>query len=981
MSNGNWRDRFPNLRPIGGPPSLFTLNGIGTTIYGSRDNDRETGTYVTTLCLTVLFVPLFCLSAYRVANAPNGGWYFLGKEPLSTFAKIWNMLVVLSIVGVFASIAGAQYFNSPDFVDGRKLARAQRLVAQGDLPAAATEFELVVRGGTRHRGAALAGLQQIVAKHLATAPLEHSPPVLQIAVNLQRSSDWPTSSEELLKSGLELTRQHAKQDSLAALNTFEAIKTLDAANAEVVALQRELLETIVAAHPQNLPHVVGLCELLETEGQLERCRKLLAPLQSQLADTEGARILGQMLAHDGDFDAAHALLVPYTKARLEQLHEAEKDLTATFETVQEEKLAELRRGDGPASFYSRYDGATEEVQQQLVDEQLLAATKDNSSIVAAQERLIEKAKIVPTALDLGIVLLRRAQNLTSPDERKQELEQAEQTFLAIRGVAGETDEYRMFLGQVYYWLGKHDEGKKLFDELLAANNRSATMLMAVGNTLREVGETSQARTVVEEAYNQSTDQDEKFAAAHQRALLWDELDDQIEWLRLANPLDPHVTATLSTSLGYQAQLAGSREVAEQHFRDAIAAYEKMPESASVLNNSAMAYLALYQATGDAAALAESQRRIEKAVSLSPSDSIVLYNAATMLLRVAVIDVTAGKIDVAAIQGLASPSLLPYLYADQAGRDAWRQRLREHSALKKSQEYLAKLLVLSPKQLDVYRHLQTIYVLADDPEPLAQLVARIHSAKPDVSLETQQQLDFYHGKDDAKALKQATEAVALWGNIAANRAAHDATFAVATDYASRQQAALAVLGETQDVDEIVAAIERASAAAPSVQMQRSLRHFLLFRADRQLQSNPDFAQLYERSKRTITPGDRIALALAQEGELRDLVLASADVQRAIKLIEEDGQQFPDERTPWEWAMLRYSRPATAAEFAQSLAQNKVDALNRAIEELLEPIQASPVLELYWTKLAADDVDGATDVLRAAHLRGVILPMDPPGPVEP
>ena len=49
-------DPFPNMRPIKSAPSLHTINGIGTAVYGARDHDAETGTYVKTHCFCFLFV-------------------------------------------------------------------------------------------------------------------------------------------------------------------------------------------------------------------------------------------------------------------------------------------------------------------------------------------------------------------------------------------------------------------------------------------------------------------------------------------------------------------------------------------------------------------------------------------------------------------------------------------------------------------------------------------------------------------------------------------------------------------------------------------------------------------------------------------------------------------------------------------------------------------------------------------------------------
>ena len=71
-SGETFRQKFPGLRPVGGPPPLFGINGCGLRIYGRRDFDGETGTYVATYFATLLFVPIVALGAYRVADAPGG---------------------------------------------------------------------------------------------------------------------------------------------------------------------------------------------------------------------------------------------------------------------------------------------------------------------------------------------------------------------------------------------------------------------------------------------------------------------------------------------------------------------------------------------------------------------------------------------------------------------------------------------------------------------------------------------------------------------------------------------------------------------------------------------------------------------------------------------------------------------------------------------------------------------------------------------
>ena len=75
------------MRPLGSAPALFRINGIGVGMYGKRDIDPVTGTYIKTRCFCVVFVPVFPIDAFRVADGPGRGWYFLGKERVGGFAR------------------------------------------------------------------------------------------------------------------------------------------------------------------------------------------------------------------------------------------------------------------------------------------------------------------------------------------------------------------------------------------------------------------------------------------------------------------------------------------------------------------------------------------------------------------------------------------------------------------------------------------------------------------------------------------------------------------------------------------------------------------------------------------------------------------------------------------------------------------------------------------------------------------------------
>jgi curved DNA-binding protein CbpA len=86
------------MKPITSAPSLRTINTVGTALYGRRDYDEATSSYVATLYFVIAFIPLLPLANYRVVDG-NPGWHFLGKVPFSHPQKVhlWAVLAGLSL--------------------------------------------------------------------------------------------------------------------------------------------------------------------------------------------------------------------------------------------------------------------------------------------------------------------------------------------------------------------------------------------------------------------------------------------------------------------------------------------------------------------------------------------------------------------------------------------------------------------------------------------------------------------------------------------------------------------------------------------------------------------------------------------------------------------------------------------------------------------------------------------------------------------
>jgi tetratricopeptide (TPR) repeat protein len=136
---------FAGMEPIKNAPRLFTLNSVGTGFWGKRDHDAATGSYVTTLCFVVLFLPLLPLSAYRVIRGDDKRYNVLGKVPLSKMASRLRWGVPLGLF-LWIFISGASSGSSREKLDN-------------DAPQfEARESGTVTAGGTRALPAEIAGV-------------------------------------------------------------------------------------------------------------------------------------------------------------------------------------------------------------------------------------------------------------------------------------------------------------------------------------------------------------------------------------------------------------------------------------------------------------------------------------------------------------------------------------------------------------------------------------------------------------------------------------------------------------------------------------------------------------------------------------------------------------------------------------------------------------------------------------------------------
>lgn len=976
MSEMNLQDKFPDMKPLNGAPTLWTVNSIGVAVYGRRDIDPETATYVKTRAICAVFVPLFFIDAYRVADAASGGWYFIGRVPMSSVAKLWNAIVVAAIAVSVGTGYWNSYVNSPPMVAKRQLDKADAAAAEAEFARAAEIYSDVAASGTEHQSAAIERLWGLLDEpRLSELSPQDSAQFLNVLVRRQKQQGSQDTAKRIIDCGLSLADKSASADASGADRVLDSIASLAGDDERFQKARRGILEQIIKQEPKNVSAASKLALAYEALGEIEACERLLTPLSDRLAGCEGARILGQILAGAGKFDEAHALLAPYCEQRLAMLHNAETSYEDAYSSAYDQALDGLREGAGPESFYSRYDAANETEQGQMVDEYLAEQIGRDASLALAREALISQADIVPVAIDLGVVLLRRAQETPDPEVRQAELERAEKTFRAIRGIAGESDEYRIYMGQVNYWLGKHEEGHQLFEEMLTANDRSPQMLMAIASMLREVGLSEESRERVEEAYESGTTQEEEYTAAAMRAANFKDVDDHIVWLRKCDPNDNSTQASLAGALGDQAMMDGDYEVAERQYRASIAAYTKLTENPASLNNGAIPRFSLFILTGDRTHFEKGIEMLERAISLSPSDSILLKNAAHSITAGSVETLLSSQVDLRVLGIRGDIDLLGHLYDDEVGRAQLLESFGSHPGIAKALELHHRELVLAPKRAGSYGDVQQLLELAEDVAGLKALLRQIQQAQPDTSAETNKLLQFYRGEIDDDMQKDFDRNANRMSVLVerSRQSAPGATFAVAVDELVDANYATYILRPVENLDALVALAEEAFAGHASFASRINFAQVLLLRACQTMEeTDEEFAAYARQTKRSIDAGRMIALLGGRGGSLSDRVAQNPDVQRAVEVVAENATRLPKQASAWRWALLRHWAPEEAAKLQETLLADRTLTLSREINLLLNPASVSGALDQYWAHLLAGEEEQAKAVLRACADQGVPIP---------
>lgn len=971
------RQKYPDMKPVKRAPTLFSLNGFGLSLAGSRRKDLQLETLVKSHVITLLFIPVFTLGSYVVTPAENGGYYFLGKVGKGSFARFWNTFLIIALAGFISLGWWKAKQNSPEAIAKRKIAEAQAEAEAGRPIIAANLYLAHLNSGLPMQDEAREGLKENFKSGINSDQPGKISTALQI---MTRSPGFRNQNQkfysEMSALALERAKHFSESNPAASLEVIERLDRLSAKNLDLEDLntqRHQLLLTLTEAQPDNPGLASKLAVILENEEKYEEAFALLNTHVDRLEDLEGSRILGQLMLGQGSPEIAAKLLDNYTKPRIKKWKDAEVRYNNHLETAYNRILAELNSNQGPASFYKEWEDATSENEKsEIVDSHIYGEIKKQPSFISTLEAYEGSSAIVPVIMDLGISELQSAQSTDDPSKREELLQSAEDRFLSLQASSGNSAQYKFFLGQVYFWSGRQEEGRKLFDEILADSDRSFENLLTLAETLREIGNTTEAKKLAEEAFNKTGVLPErKSDAASLMALMADDLDEKISWLEKITNKDLATKTRLAETKGHQLANEGKTKEAIQNFKEAAEGWANLPLTSSTMNNGALVESALFNLTGDISHHEKGSEFMERAVKLEGNNSIVLGNASSFLLSTSVMQVIGDKIHPRLIQEGVGVGSLRLLYRDEKSRQPLLDELRTNSNFIKALEFLDRAILLAPNNRSHYATALSLHSYLKNEEGLKSLARRMEAAQLDNSEQIAAMKEFISGADDTEIRESQKTGLEYQQKLLTEISDNIAKQQIIANMVDSRLSLFSV-GDPVDYDTEIALLGDAMKIAPSTRIQSSLKKAHLQKACESLANeNPDLKKLVESSRRFTDAESILALGLTSDS-LRPAILANPVAQKSFQIATEFENHFP--KTP-EPSIIVYALYASPSQYESAKAiyeQNAIADLSIKAHNSLTAWHPSNMVSTAIHHFALGDTETAKTLIDEAREHGLYLP---------
>jgi hypothetical protein len=1035
-------------RPLkGGPPSLFTLNGFGTGLYGSRDHDAE-GSYVATYCVCFLFVPVFPLAAYRVKRVSATTYRFFAKEQLSGFARGFQALVGIAAVAGITGAAVQSYLHSPEHRSEVALEEARAAETAGDGERAMEGYHRLVDQFSPSSGGvkgAVAGIARLATKDIPApctgaaveparraanafvslpASAREGVPVTELAKRLDAcateigdtdadharaalrvldlASDVAKSSDdarwveqrrggarrafavkmadsrpllalaELAKledqesvdaakkivlsfgeapslwieaeADIERWADHARgvNDAAAARDAKDKLaaahKLHDESEKLVAAGDEKALAKAAAEHPGDQELSAALAGQKRSHGDGKGAIELLTRLGAPGRLTATAQdLLANTYAESGDLAKADELLSALVDERLPAFQDAQRAFYDAASAAEKKVTADLRLGILAPDLERRMQGITDEGKQREEVQAWVSEKLDGDpTLLNVRTEYLRRGQTVPASLSLGMIKLRRAADAHG-DERKRLLAEAERAFVAIRREASGDPSFHLGLGQVYFRLGKPEEGERELAGVLERNTPELTL--AVARTYRELGLDSRARQVAKTVYDTAAEPGPRHTAADLLAHLANGLDEEESWLQKADPLQPSVRVSLDRVQGERLLRDGKSAEADQKFQKCVAFFDRDAKNNAVsANNAATETMRRYGATGDPAHLQKAVNYLEASAKLEPDNAIVLSNLSSSLGLLGSVTVLGKWIDMRALilEERTVRSVAGSMLEGPAASEIL-EALRKDPSYQRSLDVSQKQQILAPQMFGAYQPQLTWYGWTRDDSALEELKKRVDTLpiSPDTNADLREK--WRSGERDEQGTRDAKDSVAsARRRIERVKSSSKPTQAVAwLTLTEALQSLVFFERDAKLIDEMVEAARKAQSLWPEGVARGDVVAPLFAAAFyRTTDASPALKKLWEAERRKHSAMVVAYMAVTGEGgaDIAGVLRKDPALTEAASLRR---QALTDRPTLSDFLLGRISGHEELEHAAEKAFDRKEIAIGLAIDEKLDP----------------------------------------------
>jgi hypothetical protein len=712
----------------------------------------------------------------------------------------------------------------------------------------------------------------------AAAILERLKTISDILPDLEKDvNEFASAVKTLGLKDLEASAQELKT------KTDEQVKS--ATSAERAALLESQDEKQLTAALKKSPRDQGIASSLAaikyTLGKYDEAARILEDARGEGGVFPRASELeyADCLMNAGRLDDAASLLQQILDARLFEYLDVQKTYTRVETEIIESGMVAKEQADTMAK-YPKAD--MESIRSLWLEDKL----KNDPRLTKLRNAYLDMWDVMPAAIKLGTVNLRRAEAAFG-NERTSLLNAAENAFLSVRAEASDDPAYHIGLAQVYFRLGKSNEGEKEMTWVL--DRHEPLLSLSAAHVYRELGLNQKASAIAHSVY-ETKEPAIKERAALLVAAMTDDLTEKEKWLRLADVNSPQVSADLLEVEGEKLYATGDMEAADAKYEEAERIYSKQGDAVS-LNNAAVSARRRAELTGNPAHLKRAALFLEKSLKQSSDNALVIDNLAGTLRFEAELKILGHWIEIESL-GLTGDEAEALTASMMEGplRSEVRQQLKASPELARSAALLKQAAILSPTMASLYSEQAGLAFALDDAAQLKEIAQKIRSQKAlDTGDAKRRRDDWMSGKNDSQ-IKSATAGALsrLEKNMdGIRRLQHAPTTAAALTAMAQLYRSLSFFEEPSTrLDSADVALTEAQSLWPKSGVASDLAVVLLEKAILNAKTKvPALNDLWNKRRRDLTSVSIIALAMERSGA--DTIRALSDtkeMKRIVTLIE-------------------------------------------------------------------------------------------------